>query len=168
MIITRLRISTAHLIFTCIFIALPVGADTKQVSGWVEQVTVDNPEFVLRAKIDTGARHSSMHAKDYRIFSKQGKDWVSFRIENKKGDTQIIEKPIKRITNIKQKGGRPSRERPVIVLGICLGNVYKEEEVNLADRANFNYPMLIGRSFLAGSFVVESEVEFVTSPTCKF
>ena len=166
--IIQLKTSLAYLLYGCVFITLSVSAETKQVSGWVEKVTVGSPEFVMRAKIDTGAKNSSLHAKDYRIFNKQGKDWVSFSIKNKEGNSQLIEKPIKRITSIKQKGGRPNRQRPVIVLGICLGNVYKEEEVNLVDRANFNYPMLVGRSFLKGSFVVDSEVKLTATPTCKF
>jgi hypothetical protein len=56
----------------------------------------------------------------------------------------------------------------VIVLGVCLSNVYKEVEVNLVDRANFNYPMLVGRSFLAGSFVVDSGEKYLTTPKCNF
>ena len=139
----------------------------RQVSGWVEKVSVGDPPVIFRAKIDTGAKHSSLHAGDYKLYSKGGVEWVKFSVKNQEGDTLNVDKPVKRVTQIKQKGNRPNRKRPVIEMGICLGNVYKEVEVNLADRANFNYPVLVGRSFLEGSFVVDSGHKFVLGIDCK-
>ena len=54
------------LIIGVVFIT-PVSADTKQTSGWVEKVAIDGPFFLLHAKIDTGAKNSSIHAIDYRL-----------------------------------------------------------------------------------------------------
>lgn len=144
-----------------------VAAGGKQVSGWIEKVAVGNPPFILRAKIDTGAKNSSLHAGDYQLYEKQGTEWVKFTLKNKEGASFLVDKPVKRVTQIKQKGNRPNRRRPVIEMGICMGNVYKEVEVNLADRANFNYPMLVGRSFLQGSFVVDSGQKHLLEPDCK-
>ncbi|WP_455200588.1 ATP-dependent zinc protease family protein [Kaarinaea lacus] len=142
-------------------------AETKQVSGWIEKVAVIDRAFVLPAKIDTGARNSSIHAENFKIYTKQGTDWVRFTVTTN-NESRDIDQPIKRYAKIKQKGNRPPRQRPVIVMAVCLGNVRKEVEVNLVDRANFNYPMLVGRSFLAGSFVVDSGEKFLTTPQCNF
>jgi hypothetical protein len=57
--------------------------------------------------------------------------------------------------------------RPVIRLGICLGNVYKEVEVNLQDRSKFNYQMLIGRSYLKNSFLVDASATFTVETNCQ-
>jgi len=53
------------------------------------------------------------------------------------------------------------------MLGICLGSVYKEVEVNLVDRSNFNYQLLIGRNYLANSFLVDPSLTFSTKSKCK-
>ena len=158
---------TALLLFFSTQSTVVANPDQKQVSGWVEKVAVGNPPIILRAKIDTGAKHSSIHAPDVELFTKGSAEWVRFSVKNVDGDTLKIEQPVKRITQIKQKGNRPNRKRPVIELGICMGNVYKLAEVNLADRGNFNYPMLVGRSFLQGSFVVDSDQKFILQANCK-
>ncbi|MEJ2180349.1 MAG: RimK/LysX family protein [Gammaproteobacteria bacterium] len=168
MLTLKFQVSMARTVLFCFFVISPVLAETKQVSGWIEKVAVSDPKLVLPAKIDTGARNSSIHAGDFMIFSKQGNVWVKFSVSSKDGESRLIERPVKRFTKIKQKNNKPSKQRPVIVLGVCLSNVYKEVEVNLVDRANFNYPMLVGRSFLAGSFVVDSGEKYLTTPKCNF
>ena len=168
MLTPKYPVLIVYIIISCVFKTTPVLAETKQVSGWIEKVAVIDQTFVLPAKIDTGAKNSSIHAENFKIYSKQGADWVRFTVTTKKNESRDIDQPIKRYAQIKQKGNRPSRQRPVIVLGVCLGNVLKEVEVTLADRGNFNYPMLVGRSFLSGSFVVDSGEKFLTTPQCNF
>lgn len=153
-----------------VFFSLPtisLADHVKQVSGWVEKVSIGDPPITIRAKIDTGAEHSSLPARDYELYKKGAVEWVRFTLNNKEGDTLIVEKPVKRFTQIKQKDNRPSIKRPVIELGVCMGNVYKIVQVNLADREKFNFPMLIGRSFLQGSFVVDADHKYVNEPDCK-
>lgn len=139
----------------------------KQMSGWVEKVAIGDPPIVLQAKIDTGAKNSSLHTVEYHLFKKDDKDWISFAVVNKEGKGRRIEAPLLRYTKIKQKSNRPSRERPVIMLGMCLGNTYKKVEVNLVDRSNFNYPLLVGRSFLKGNFLVDADHKYINTPDCK-
>lgn len=148
--------------------AITFAGHIEQVAGWAEKVALgDNPPIILNAKIDTGAKNSSLHTLEHHIFDKDGKEWVSFAVVNKKGDRKRIEEPLLRYTKIKQKGSRPPVTRPVILLGICMGNVYKKVEVNLVDRTSFNFPMLIGRSFLQGSFVVDADHKYINKPDCK-
>jgi len=153
-------------IFTCFPVSLSA-AHVKQVSGWVEKVALGNPPIVLQAKIDTGAKNSSLHTVEYHVFKKDDKDWISFAVVNKEGEGRRIEAPLLRYAKIKQKSNRPSRERPVIMLGMCLGNTFKEVEINLVDRSNFNYPLLVGRSFLKGNFLVDADHKYLNTPNCN-
>ena len=85
---------------------------------------------------------------------------------NRYSKTVTIERKVHRIVKIKEADGTPQL-RSAILLGICLGNVYKEVEVNLADRSDFNYQMLIGRSFLHGNVIVDPSIKFTTKPICR-
>lgn len=165
------HVNKITIVITLILTAHPIAAEAghiEQVSGWAENVALDNhTPFIIRAKIDTGAENSSVHTLEYHTFVKEGREWVSFAIINKNKMTKRIEAPVLRYAKIKQKNGQPRNLRPVIMLGICMGNVYKKVEVNLVDRTNFNYPVLIGRSFLKGSFVVDADHKFITTPGCN-
>ena len=155
-------------LFSYCFISTPAGADSKQQIGWLEKVAVGGLSTILQAKIDTGAENSSLHAPDYVIFTKQGQVWVRFTITSQNGETALLEKPVERFAKIKQKDYDHDNQRPVVKLRICLGSKIKEAQVNLVNRARFSFPLLIGRSFLAGSFVVDAESTYLTSPTCEF
>ena len=144
--------------------ALPVGA--KEVVGWVENVKIYPGGIRIKAKIDTGAKTSSLSCQCITPVKRNGEDWVSFSVKNSDGDVTMIEKPVLRIAKIRRFFGK-SQERFVIKLGICLANVYHEEEVTLMDRSGFNYQMLIGRNFTRGEFLVDPGMTFITRPSCK-
>jgi hypothetical protein len=137
-----------------------------QVAGWVENVSIFPGNIKVKAKLDTGARHSSLNATDIDAFERGGEKWVRFKLKNWKGRTQSFEARMNRMATIKQHDAQ-SATRPVIRLGICLGSVYKEVEVNLEDRSKFNYQLLIGRSFLKKSFLVDSSATFTLQPSCQ-
>jgi len=71
-----------------------------------------------------------------------------------------------RITRIRRHGGE-IEERPVVILGICLGNVYLETEVNLVDRSGLEFPMLIGRAFMSSHVVVDPSRSFALELKCN-
>jgi len=141
-------------------------ADTD-VSGWVEKVAIGDPPMLINAKIDTGASHSSVHADSITIFDKNGERWVRAVLNNRRGEHRSLELPVYRMARIRQKGNQPAELRPVVKLAVCMGNVKKEIEINLVDRSNFEFPMLIGRSFLKDSFTVDVGRQYLTQPTCK-
>ena len=150
------------------FISTSAIAESKQQIGWVEKVAVNDPAIILHAKIDTGAENSSLHAADYVIFTKEGQVWVRFNITTEGGETLLLEKPVERFAKIKQKVGESENQRPIVKLKLCLGNKIMEAYVNLVNRERFSYPLLIGRSFLAGSFVVDAESTYLTAPMCDY
>ncbi len=129
------------------------------IVGWVEYATILPENLKIKAKLDTGARNSSLNAVNIVEFKRAGEAFARFDLTNWKGRTETIEAQVIRITKIKQHNSEPER-RPVIRVTICLGPVCKEVEVNLVNRSNFNYQMLIGRSFLKGEFAVDPSRTF--------
>ncbi len=140
----------------------------KPVVGWLEKVIIFPGKFHLKAKIDTGAKSSSINAPHIVTFERNGKRWVSFDLadnENKK--VVKVEKRIHRTTSIKRKGAE-AQERLVIRMFMCLGDDYKEIEMNLADRRGFNHQILIGRDDLVNIFNVDIDpsAKYIRDPTC--
>jgi hypothetical protein len=111
---------------------------------------------VLKAKMDTGALTASLSAKDIETFTRDGEDWVRFRLATKGASSKVYEHKIARISKIKSRADEEDEDkdvsevtkRPVVDLEMCLGNVKRTVEVNLTDRSSFNYPLLIGAKAL--------------------
>lgn len=133
-------------------LALPALAAPPTVYGRYEYFELPELNQTLKAKMDTGALTASLSAKDIKTFTRDGEDWVSFRLASKDGDSQVYEHKIARISRIKSRADENDGEeenvevakRPVIELKLCLGEEQRTIEVNLTDRSSFNYPLLIG------------------------
>ena len=141
------------------------GVTAREVAGWIERVRLEPSGLELQAKLDTGAETSSLHAEQIEAYSREGRQYLRFSVANRQGESRLLEGPLVRRVKIKRHTGA-SQVRPVILLQICLGGVRKEAEVNLVDRGRFNYPLLIGRSFLAGDFLIDSDRTFLLEPIC--
>ncbi len=162
------KISTIGLLIVPIAVGLSIFAVAaqKQIVGWIEIVSIYPGNMKIKAKLDTGARNSSLNAKKLIEFERNGERWVRFDLTNWKGRIETFEAKVSRTAKIKQLG-QEADSRQVIKLGICIGGTYKEVEVNLEDRSGFNYQMLVGRSFLKGSFIVDPELSFTIKPNCQ-
>jgi hypothetical protein len=121
---------------------------------------------VLEAKLDTGARTSSLDAVNLQQFERDGKDWVAFDVVGDDGRSVRIERPIVRIARIKSALGT-DQARPTVTLGICIGRVYRVTEVNLVDRNGLTKPLLVGRRFLKGRLLVDLNRRYLLEPACK-
>lgn len=155
--------------FSLIFLlslSTPLLSGTKEVVGWIEDVKIYPGNFIIQAKLDTGANISSLNAQHLFRFQKDGVHWARFYIKDKKGKTFYLERRVLHVVKVKRQGREPE-ERPVIKLGLCLGERYREVDVNLVDRSNFKYQVLVGRNFLAGYFIVDASVTNQRQPTCK-
>jgi len=141
-------------------------AHSKEIAGWVEKVTIHPGNLQLKAKIDSGAKTSSLHCECQQLLDKDGERWVSFVVTNYDGDQVHIERKVERTVKIKRHFDE-TQERVVVKLGVCLADIYKEIEVNIIDRSGLNYQMLIGRNFLAGDFLIDSQATFVNKPKCN-
>ncbi|HKK14440.1 MAG TPA: RimK/LysX family protein [Gammaproteobacteria bacterium] len=140
-------------------------AADQTVVGWVEQVRIYPGALSVRAKVDTGAKTSSLNCDCIQTFQREGKPWVRFTVTNTQGRSTSLERPVVREVIIKRHYGR-EQKRPVIRLGLCMAGVYKQTDVNLVDRSGFNYQMLIGRRFLQQDFIVNPSRTFLTKPAC--
>lgn len=123
-------------------------------------------DLLVHAKLDTGAENSSLGAENIHLFRRKGKRWVRFDVTNHLGQTVTFERRVRRRVRIRQHNSEVER-RWVVKLGVCIGEVFKEVEVNIDDRSDFDYPLLVGRSFLDGDLAVDSSARFTTEPECQ-
>lgn len=131
-------------------------AGEKLVVGEIENVRFDNLGMVLRARIDTGAATSSLHAYGVRRFQRDGDNWVRFTIDDPvTGEPLVLERPRSRRVRILQAGTEDPSIRPVVELRVTLGNSSQTAEFTLADRSGLEFPVLIGRNILRDLIVVD-------------
>ena len=132
------------------------------VLGGVEWVRVDAAGIKAKARIDTGARTSSLHADSLLEFERDGKAWVRFSFNGGEGEKAVIlEKPIERHVRIKRHGERAQRRQVVKIL-LLVGELKAIVDVTLSDRSDFEFPVLVGRNFLTDNAMVDVSRQFVT------
>jgi len=73
-----------------------VAAQSKDIVGRVEKVRVYPGDLLLHAKLDTGAKHCSLHAPRMTKFVKSDKPWVRFTVKDREGQEFTIERKIVR------------------------------------------------------------------------
>lgn len=134
--------------------------------GWIEHVRLQPQNLLLQAKIDTGADNASIHAEHVQVIEHNGTRMVKFSITNKNGESANYELPLVRYTSIKRKGAAPL-QRPVVNMKLCLGHTLRSVNINLANRKNFKYRVLIGRSYLKDLYLVDSSKQYTAEPHCQ-
>ncbi len=148
---------------------LSLSQQQTQTIGWVEKAKIPGVEKETKVKLDTGATTTSINAE---ILEKPDEDsesggMIKFQFKDGDGNTEVFERPIVRWVRIKAREGKDIK-RPVVRMKFCIADRWIEEEVNLADREDFNYPVLIGRNMLKqGKFAVDSSQTFTTEPSCQ-
>tara|TARA_B100001559_G_C16181009_1_gene475388 strand:+ start:179 stop:616 length:438 start_codon:yes stop_codon:yes gene_type:complete len=129
--------------------------------GWREWISlVDFHDFFLKAKIDTGATISALHATHIKEFYKNNKKYVRFRLYQEKS-YKIIKKPILGYKTIKNSFGE-KQSRPLISISIRIGNNTLDTIITLAKRSNMTYPVLIGRSSLKKNYRINPKKSYLT------
>ncbi len=136
--------------------------DSKRVIGAIENVRLIPPNVVLEARIDTGAKTTSIDAQNITPFERDGKEWVRFDLFVGEKKYDIERKVIKTI--LIKRHGEDSQRRYVIKMRIVLGDVSQLITVNLNDRESYQYPVLIGRNFLRDYFIVDVGKKFQVKP----
>lgn len=147
---------------------LSAGGMGMDILGYVERVQLlDAPGMTLKARLDTGAKTSSLHAVDKEVFEREGEEWIAFVVRlDEAEDGMDFERPVERWVRIVQHDGEHQR-RPVVRLRVCAGSEAVEHEVSLVDRSAFTYPMLLGRNFLAGRVLVDASASLSVAPDCS-
>jgi hypothetical protein len=130
----------------------------RPVIGWREWVQLpDLGVFEIKAKVDTGAATSSLHAFRLERFDKEGLSFVRFEIHPRQRSRRPsieCEAPIVRETAVRNPGGR-TELRPVIASTLVIAGQPVEALINLTGRDEMGYRMLLGRRTLRNRFVVD-------------
>jgi hypothetical protein len=128
-------------------------------AGYIEQAQVEGLSFPV--KLDTGADVTSMNATDMTFFNKDGEKWVTFTYSNHDGAKQEFTRKVVKEVKIKAREGEKSIPRPVVRIHVKLGDIEEMVDVNLRDRADFDYSMILGKNFLRHDIVVSSDRQFI-------
>ncbi|WP_051785958.1 ATP-dependent zinc protease family protein [Endozoicomonas numazuensis] len=132
----------------------PVDISGLALVGELEQVHVKGFKNTFKARIDTGAKTSSIDARDIEFFEKEGTEWVRFKVVH--GDeSQAFEREVHREIEIKRHGGLENQDRVTVFIPITLGKISRDVEFTLTDRAGYEYPILIGERFLSNTALVD-------------
>ena len=117
----------------------------KVIAGWVEKISLVEHPLTLKAKLDTGAKTSSIHAINVEQYKKNDDHRVRFdlllRDVNDKQHTIHMDMPKARRVRIKSSDGDHDR-RAVVELAICFDGRRHVTEFTLADRSEYIYDVL--------------------------
>lgn len=132
--------------------------------GWREWVRLaDLGVAAIKAKIDTGARTSALHAFAIEPFRRTGRLWVRFEVHplQRSGTVKIrCEAPAIDERAVRNSGGQVER-RYIIETSIVLGNRSWPIELALANRDQMGFRMLLGRTALEGRALIEPGRSFL-------
>lgn len=140
------------------------------VLGWREWVTL--PELgipKIKAKIDTGARTSALHAFALKPFTENGKDKIAFDIHPIQHNTSHVITCVADIIDqrlVTDSGGH-EEQRYVIQTPIKVGDQTWPIEITLTARETMLFRMLLGRSALRKHFMINPARSFLTTRTRK-
>jgi hypothetical protein len=141
-------------------------AKERVIMGWIERAVLIPWGVEIKAKLDSGAKTSSLHAEGIERFEKDGEEWVRFVIavkaEGKKMERLHVERPLVRNVRIKQHHSS-SKRRPVVNLKFCLNGESYETQFSLVDRSRLNYPVLFGRRFLKDVALIDPSKTFLAN-----
>ncbi|MGV8969479.1 MAG: ATP-dependent zinc protease [Microbacteriaceae bacterium] len=138
--------------------------ESFNVVGWREWVSLPSADVPwIKAKIDTGARTSSVHAFNVRELSDSTGERVQFSVhpwqESSAGEVEL-ECAIHDRRVVRSSTGH-TEERIVVLLDVTLHGRTVTAEVTLANRDSMGFRMLIGREVLRQGFVVDSARSFL-------
>jgi hypothetical protein len=130
--------------------------------GWREWLAL--PELgisAIRAKVDTGARSSALHVEALTSFHADGVEYVHFALRTGADDHAIqCQAPVFDRRPVTDSGGHTT-ERVFIRTALALAGHRFPIEVNLTNRRNMLFPMLLGRTAMGGRFLVDPARSFV-------
>ncbi|MEQ8636224.1 ATP-dependent zinc protease [Gimesia maris] len=129
------------------------------VIGWREWISLPDLGIEsIKAKVDTGARSSSLHAYDLHQFERDNEKWIRFKVhpvQRKTREVVVAEARIFEFRSVRSSSGKASL-RPVIVTNIELLGVSWPVELTLANRDEMGFRMLLGREAFRRRFLVDA------------
>lgn len=139
-------------------LVIKTAKSTKPIIGWREWVSLPKLGIsAIKAKIDTGARSSAIHASEMEIYRSRGRDMVRFTVQpfqRNNRDRIVAEVELFDRRKVRSSSGE-AKIRPVILTELMLMGRRKSIELTLIDRSDMGFRMLLGREAIRGDFVVD-------------
>jgi hypothetical protein len=134
------------------------------VVGWREWVSLpDLGVEHIKAKIDTGARTSALHAHAPERYRQGGKEWIRFVVhplQRRIEESVICSVEIVEEREIRSSTGHKAR-RPVVRTPILVAGMQFDIELTLASRDTMGFRMLLGRQALRRRFAIDPGRSFL-------
>jgi hypothetical protein len=162
--LTDAHLTKAHPINKDLSKADLLGADLIMV-GWRERLALPQLGIsMLKAKLDTGARSSSLHVDTLESFQRDGVTWLRFTMHTSRRQPADVccEVPALDRRTVTDTGGRRT-ERWFIRSQVQLAGQCFSVDINLTDRRHMLFPLLLGRSALTGRFAVDPARSYTQS-----
>lgn len=144
---------------------MPSLIDTRMLLGWREWLSLPVLKIpAIKAKIDTGARTSALHAFRLETYRANGLDMVKFDIHPLQKRTDIVltcSAEIIDYRRVSDSGGHHEM-RYVIKTPVSIGEAVWEIEITLTDRDTMQFRMLLGRTGLKGEALIDPEASYLT------
>ncbi|GAA5105718.1 RimK/LysX family protein [Alloalcanivorax gelatiniphagus] len=139
-------------------------APESVVVGWREWVALPQADVPwVKAKIDTGARSSSIHAYDLEAYERDGEEWVRFSIHPwQRSDDDHVELtlPVLDRREVRSSNGQVE-QRYAVALDVTLAGRTITTVMTLSNRDEMGFRMLIGREALERGFLVDASRSYV-------
>ena len=146
----------------------PASPDSEPVSepgaaqvvvGWREWVALPQAGVDwVKAKIDTGARSSSIHAFDLEVFAQDDREWVRFSIhpwQRSDDAAHELTLPLLDRREVRSSNGQ-TEQRYAVAMDVTLAGRTITTVMTLSNRDEMGFRMLIGREALERGFLVDS------------
>ena len=139
-------------------------SDKQPFVGWREWVSLPQFDIVrIKAKIDTGARSSALHASNIKRFRRNDQSMVRFDIcptQHSRAGLVTVEAALLEMRSIRSSNGK-AQVRPVIRTPVILGDRQWELELTLTNRDAMGFRMLLGRQALRKRFLIDPGRSYV-------
>jgi len=139
--------------------ANPGPPETLPISGWREWVGLPGLSIrSIKAKIDSGARSSCLHAFDMEMMEREGASWVRFAVHPiQRNDAKVVwcEAPVHDVRSVRSSNGEVSQRVVIRTLLSIFGRRWPID-LTLNNRDAMGFRMLIGREAVRGRFVIDS------------
>ncbi|NND01765.1 MAG: ATP-dependent zinc protease [Acidimicrobiia bacterium] len=136
----------------------------RPLLGWREWVELpDLSPIPLKAKIDTGARTSTLHAFGMKRHDRDGAAWVTFEVhpvQRSQAHSTLVSYPVEGLRRVRSSSGH-SEERPVIRTPVRIGEHQFEIDVTLTSRDEMGFRMLLGRAAIRRRFLVDAGRSYI-------